>query len=105
MDNNYVSAGAVLAPLERGRAEIIVSFCRDGAKGAWEDVANGTMLASSLPFPWRLACVLTLLGLRLLPYPITARALLPCLVHRSAWKDYSTNFVSSSAHLEEKTNV
>ena len=74
MDNNYGSDGAVLAPLERWRAEIIVSFCRDRAKGAWEDVANGTRPDSVLLLSrWRLACVLILLGLRLLPYSTKAR--------------------------------
>ena len=48
MGNNYVSGGAVLARLERGVCRIIVSFCRDRAKGAWEDVANGMRPASFL---------------------------------------------------------
>jgi hypothetical protein len=50
---------------------IIVSFCRDRAPRAWDAVSNSTKPASSLPFPWRRACVLILLGLR---YPISHHA-------------------------------
>jgi hypothetical protein len=64
--NNYVSAGAVLGRLEWGEC---VQLCRDRAKGAWEDAANGTRPASSLLTYLRPACVLILLGLHWLLQP------------------------------------